>query len=160
RGAGMPTSMACSATPIVITAIVSSFNTFCKLTWTQNRRSHAYTTATPGGLSLDLKQRREERVLGFKHQFENVLLAVEGLRGDVLESRVDELLPLPTTLGIVLGPDATVHGGGRVFAADSVEAGASGDGGQPPSLTVNNFHQQFINEVAGSVVQNVQIGRA
>src|SRR5450759_3687579 len=52
RGAGMPTSMACTATPIVITAIVSSFNTFCKLTWTQNRRSHAYTTATPGGLSL------------------------------------------------------------------------------------------------------------
>lgn len=107
-------------------------------------------------LSLDLKQRREERVLGFKHQFENVLLEVEGLQGDVLESVIDELLPLPTTLGIVLGPDATVHRGGRVFAADSVEAGASGDGGQPPSLTVNNFHQQFINEVAGSVVQNVQ----
>src|ERR1035437_4285439 len=61
RGAGMPTSMACTATPTVITATVSSFNTFCKLTWTQNRRSHAYTTATPGGLRLV----RDDRLRGF-----------------------------------------------------------------------------------------------
>src|ERR1019366_5582229 len=52
RGDGMPPSMACTATPIVITTIVSSFNTFCKLPWTQNRRSHPYKTVTPGGLSL------------------------------------------------------------------------------------------------------------
>src|ERR1019366_716788 len=38
--------------PIVITTIVSSFNTFCKLPWTQNRRSHPYKTVTPGGLRL------------------------------------------------------------------------------------------------------------
>lgn len=92
-------------------------------------------------LSLDLKQRREERVLGCKHQFENVLLEVDGLQGDVLEPLIDELLPLPTTRGIVLVLTRPCTEEAESSHRTPVEAGASGDGGQTPSLTVNNFHQ-------------------
>lgn len=83
-------------------------------------------------LSLDLKQRREERILSLKHHFENVTLEIDGLRGETLTRVLEGLLPPPA-------------------AGAVVEHGASANA----SLTVNNYSPQFINQVAGPVIQNV-----
>ncbi|WBL19134.1 hypothetical protein [Citricoccus sp. NR2] len=95
-------------------------------------------------LTLDLKQRREERSLSLKHQFENLLMETGGLHGDELDAVIDTLLPPPTVSGVTL-PARTVGLG----PGGTLEATA----GQP---AVVNINPQFINEVAGSVVQNVQ----
>lgn len=84
-------------------------------------------------LSLDLKQRREERMLSLKHELENAVLEVDGLKGGYLTTVLDELLPPPAAIGVIEGPKL----------------------GPGHSLTVNNINPQFINAVAGSVVQNV-----
>lgn len=84
-------------------------------------------------LTLDLKQRREERMLSLKHELENLVLEVDGLKDEDLTTVLSDLLPPPATIGVIEGP--------RVNSS--------------PSLTVNNFGPQFINEVTGSVVQNV-----
>jgi hypothetical protein len=84
-------------------------------------------------LNLDLKQRREERMLSLKHELENLVLEVDGLKGASLVAVLDELLPPPQAIGVIRGPG---------MAPDT-------------SLTVNNFSPQFINGVAGSVVQNI-----
>lgn len=84
-------------------------------------------------LSLDLKQRREERMLSLKHELENLVLEVDGLEGGNLAAVLDELLPPPAAIGVIEGPKSSLG----------------------PSVTVNNFSPQFIHEVAGSVVQNV-----
>src|SRR5664279_5495600 len=95
RGAGMPTSMACTATPIVITAIVSSFNTFCKLTWTQNRRSHAYTTATPGGLSLRADRETARAIGTADYVTANLTAEIDAFTqvADTMGRRLSELTP-------------------------------------------------------------------
>lgn len=84
-------------------------------------------------LSLDLKQRREERMLGLKHELENIVLEIEGVESTDLEAILDELLPPPAASRVIEGPKLN----------------------PTPSLTVNNFNPQFINEVTGSVVQNI-----
>lgn len=84
-------------------------------------------------LSIDLKQRREERILNLKHQFENLFLEVDGLEGEDLTAALDELLPPPAATGVIKGPSSTLS----------------------PPVTVNNFSPQFIRQVAGPVVQNV-----
>lgn len=84
-------------------------------------------------LSLDLKQRREERMLSLKHELENIVLEVDGLKSRDLEAVLDELLPPPAAIGVIEGPKLNPS----------------------PSITVNNFNPQFINKVAGSVVQNI-----
>ncbi|NUL44133.1 hypothetical protein LG293_09570 [Citricoccus nitrophenolicus] len=84
-------------------------------------------------LSLDLKQRREERVLSLKHELENLVLEVGGLQGADLIAVLDELLPPPVAMGVIESPKSSLG----------------------PPVTVNNFNPQFIQEVAGSVVQNV-----
>lgn len=84
-------------------------------------------------LSLDLKQRREERILSLKHELENIFLEVDGLPSQNLESVLDELLPPPAAIGVIEGPKMNPR----------------------PSLTVNNFNPQYFNEVSGSVVQNI-----
>lgn len=82
-------------------------------------------------LSLDLKQRREERILSLKHHFENVTLEIDGLRGEALIRVLEGLLP-PPAAGAVVGHGASANA----------------------SLTVNNYSPQFINQVAGPVIQN------
>jgi hypothetical protein len=84
-------------------------------------------------LSLDLKQRREERMLILKHELENIVLEVDGLKSRNLEAVLDEMLPPPAAIGVIEGPKMNPS----------------------PSLTVNNFNPQFFNEVSGSVVQNI-----
>lgn len=84
-------------------------------------------------LSLDLKQRREERMLSLKHELENIVLEVDGLKSRNLEAVLDEMLPPPAAIGVIEGPKMNPS----------------------PSLTVNNFNPQFFNEVSGSVVQNI-----
>lgn len=84
-------------------------------------------------LSLDLKHRREERMLVLKHKLENVVLGIDGLAGRDLEAALDEMLPPPTTNGVLEGPKVN----------------------QSSSLTVNNFNPQFNNDVAGPIVQNI-----
>ncbi|MFC8409959.1 hypothetical protein [Arthrobacter sp. NPDC057259] len=84
-------------------------------------------------LSLDLKQRREERMLSLKHELENIVLEVDGLTSGKIEAVLDELLPPPATIGVIEGPRTNPS----------------------PSLTVNNFNPQFVNEVMGPVVQNI-----
>ena len=84
-------------------------------------------------LSLDLKQRREERMLSLKHELENLVLEIDGQKGTSLATLLDELLPPPEAIGVIQGPRMAQTG----------------------SLTVNNFSPQFINGVADSVVQNV-----
>lgn len=86
-------------------------------------------------LSLDLRQRREERVLTIKHQFENVLLEGEGLDEAAFGQLLDELVPLPT-------------------AGSALAVGGS-PGVASPALTVNNFNPQFVSQVNGAVVQSV-----
>lgn len=95
-------------------------------------------------LTLDLKQRREERALSLKHQFENLLMEADGLHGGELDAVIDALLPPPTVGGVALRARTDGLGLASDFAAS---------GGKP---TVVNFNPQFINEVAGSVVQNIQ----
>lgn len=56
-------------------------------------------------LSLDLKQRREERILSLKHHFENVTLEIVGLRGEALIRVLEGLLP-PPAAGAAVGRDA------------------------------------------------------
>ena len=103
-------------------------------------------------LTLDLKQRREERALSLKHQFENLLMEAEGLHGGELDAVIDSLLPPPTVGGVALR--ARPAGLDLVGAASvAPEATPSALGGQQ---AVFNFNPQFINEVAGSVVQNIQ----
>jgi hypothetical protein len=105
-------------------------------------------------LTLDLKQRREERALSLKHQFENLLMEAEGLHGGELEGVIDALLPPPTVGGVALRARAAGLGlAGDLAASVASEATPSASGGRP---TVFNFNPQFINEVAGSVVQNIQ----
>lgn len=84
-------------------------------------------------LSLDLKQRREERMLNLKHELENVVLEVDGLKSQNLEAVLEEMLPPPAAIGVIEAPKMNSR----------------------PSLTVNNFNPQFFNEVSGSVVQNI-----
>ncbi|WP_350005462.1 hypothetical protein [Pseudarthrobacter sp. WHRI 8279] len=84
-------------------------------------------------LSLDLKQRREERMLSLKHELENIVLEVDGLTSRNVEAVLDEMLPPPAAIGVIEGPRMNPS----------------------PSLTVNNFNPQFIKEVTGSVVQNI-----
>lgn len=84
-------------------------------------------------LRLDLKQRREERLLHLKHEFENVVLEADGLTGEALADLLESMLPPPTALGMIEGP--------RV-----------GPGG---SMTVNSYSPQFIEHVTGSVVQSI-----
>src|ERR1035437_2895584 len=65
RGAGMPTSMACTATPIVIVTIVSRLDTFCKFFRTQNRRSRPhkdgyFRRSEPGQLRPNQRQRQSD----------------------------------------------------------------------------------------------------
>lgn len=84
-------------------------------------------------LSLDLRQRREERILSLKHHFENVVLEVDGLTGDALAVMLEDLLP-PAAAGAVIDGPRTPVGS---------------------SMTVNNYSSQVIGQVAGSVVQNV-----
>jgi hypothetical protein len=84
-------------------------------------------------LSLDLKQRREERMLSLKHELENVVLEVDGLKSQNLEAVLEEMLPPPAAIGVIEAPKMNSR----------------------PSLTVNNFNPQFFNEVSGSVVQNI-----
>ena len=84
-------------------------------------------------LSLDLKQRREERMLSLKHELENVVLEVDGQKGASLVAVLDELLPPPEAIGVIRVPGMAPNA----------------------SVTVNNFSPQFINSVAGSVVQNI-----
>lgn len=84
-------------------------------------------------LRLDLRQRREERLLSLKHQFENTRLEVEGLTGEALTSALEILLP---------NPDAGAVIGGRDTRKDS-------------TTTIHNYSPQFINQVVGPVMQNV-----
>jgi hypothetical protein len=84
-------------------------------------------------LSLDLRQRREERMLLLKHEFENVMLETDGLHGGALSALLEELLPPPLASGVL----------------------GAGQGPVPAALTVNNYNAQYISEVAGHVVQNV-----
>lgn len=84
-------------------------------------------------LSLDLKQRREERLLTLKHQLENVMLEIEGLQGTDVEALIDSWLP---------APDA-----GAVVAATS--------GIITSPQTINNYQPQFIQQAGGTVVQSV-----
>ncbi len=83
-------------------------------------------------LSLDLRQRREERILSLKHHLENVILEVDGLTGDALTTMLEELIPAASAQAVIEGPMATASN----------------------SLTLN-FSPQLISHVAGSVVQNV-----
>jgi hypothetical protein len=83
-------------------------------------------------LNLDLKQRREERMLSLKHELENIVLEVDGMTGRNLETVLDEMLPPPAAIGVIEGQKT-----------------------MPGPITVNNFNPQFINEVAGTVVQNI-----
>ena len=84
-------------------------------------------------LSLDLKQRREERMLSLKHELENIVLEVEGMASANIVTVLDELLPPPTAVEVI-------------ESARKVPSS---------SLTVNNINPQFINEVRGSVIQNI-----
>jgi hypothetical protein len=84
-------------------------------------------------LSLDLKQRREERMLSLKHELENIVLEVDGVESRDVEAVLDELLPLPAAIGVLGVPKMIPN----------------------PSLTVNNYNPQFIKEVTGPVVQNI-----
>lgn len=103
-------------------------------------------------LRLDLKQRREENVLALKHQFENLQMEIEGLSSDMIETVIDELLPVPSVNGIALRSSISGHVGlSNVAHQGEVPMPSTG----PQASTVNNFHQ-FINHVAGSVVQSVQ----
>lgn len=84
-------------------------------------------------LNLDLKHRREERMLMLKHKLENVVLEVDGLTDRDLEAALDEMLPPPTANGVLEGPKTN----------------------QSAPVTVNNFNPQFNYDVAGPVVQNI-----
>lgn len=84
-------------------------------------------------INLDLKQRREERMLSLKHELESLVLEVDGLKEEDVTTLLDELLPPPATSGVIEGSRVDLR----------------------PSMTVNNYNSQFINEVAGPVVQNV-----
>lgn len=86
-------------------------------------------------LSLDLKQRREERMLSLKHELENIVLEIDGLPSRNVEAVLDEMLPPPAVIGVIEGPRMNPS----------------------PSLTVNNFNPQFINELKGAVVQNIAV---
>lgn len=102
-------------------------------------------------LTLDLKQRREERALALKHQFENLLMETEGLENGELDAVIDALLPPPSLSGIAL----------RARAADvGLVGGLTASNAVPPELprqpTVVNFNPQFFHDVAGPVVQNIQ----
>ncbi|MGB3762516.1 MAG: hypothetical protein WA966_04775 [Ornithinimicrobium sp.] len=104
-------------------------------------------------LTLDLKQRREERALSLKHQFENLLMEAEGLDGGELDALIDTLLPPPTVGGVALRARPDLGRASNLATSVTPVASPSPSTGQP---TVVNFNPQFINEVAGSVVQNIQ----
>jgi len=84
-------------------------------------------------LTLDLKQRREERLLSLKHQFENILLEIGSIEDDDLEGLLDALLPPAVAQAIVPGQSAA----------------------SLAPMTVNNYQPQFVNQVAGTVLQSV-----
>ncbi|MGB3761962.1 MAG: hypothetical protein WA966_01990 [Ornithinimicrobium sp.] len=105
-------------------------------------------------LTLDLKQRREERALSLKHEFENFLMEAEGLRGGALEAVIDALLPPPTVGGVALRARAQGLGlAGDLDVPAAFGASPSTSGMHPAVVNVN---PQYINQVAGSVVQNIQ----
>lgn len=82
-------------------------------------------------LTLDVRQRKEERTLTLKHEFENVLMEAEGVTGSELETLLNDLLPTPTPLSLVGGAAATAG-------------------------TVNHIYsQQLIGSVVGPVIQNL-----
>lgn len=82
-------------------------------------------------ITLDVRQRKEERVLTLKHEFENVLLETNGVTGSELEALINDLLPAPTPLGLMGGATAT-------------------------GATVNHIYSpQIIGSVAGPVIQNL-----
>ncbi|MBB2925492.1 hypothetical protein [Cellulomonas cellasea] len=85
-------------------------------------------------LTLDLKQRREERMLALKHELENIVLEVGSSEGRDLADLLDHLVPAPTAVGVFEGPKVDSR----------------------PSLTVvTNHNPQFVNQVSGSVVQSI-----
>lgn len=84
-------------------------------------------------LSLDLKQRREERMLSLKHEFENLFIETNGFKGEDFVTVLEQWIPLPAPTGIIQGHRPTLGS----------------------TVTVNNFNPQFIEAVAGSVVQNL-----
>lgn len=84
-------------------------------------------------LTLDLKQRREERLLSLKHQLENVMLEIDGIQGDHLDAVIDQLLP-PSSAGAAIQTPTT---------------------STATSTIVNNYNPQFIHEVVGPVIQSV-----
>jgi len=102
-------------------------------------------------LTLDLKQRREERALSLKHQFENLLLEAEGLEMSQLELLIDVFVPPPSVGTLALG--ATAPGLGQAGDVAALRGTHVTAGVQ---TTIFNLNPQFINEVAGSVVQNIQ----
>ena len=106
-------------------------------------------------LNLDLKQRREERVLALKHELENLYLEIEGLHGAELDAMLDALIPEGASAGAILpiATERSITRGTKVpkpprAGVDGMEVA--------PAITVNNYHQQFINQVEGSVLQSVQ----
>lgn len=84
-------------------------------------------------LTLDLKQRREERALSLKHQFENLMLEADKGRGRDIDEIIDAMLPPAVTGGIVQADPSTPI--------------------QPVLMT--NYQPQFISQVSGTVVQSV-----
>lgn len=85
-------------------------------------------------LTLDLKQRREERILSLKHHFENVMLETGELEGQALTTTLNELLPSPSAGGVIASPNASPS----------------------PALTINHYGSHFMNQVAGVVIHNVE----
>lgn len=81
-------------------------------------------------ITLDLRQRREERIMGLKHHLENVMLETQGLTGEDLSFVLEEMLPSP--------------GIGNVLEASSLI----------PAV-VHNYKPQFVNQVTGAVIQSV-----
>lgn len=72
-------------------------------------------------------------MLSLRHALENLVDEVEGLEAEELATVLDALLPPPVASGVIEGHWRNPG----------------------TSMTVNNFSPQFIQEVAGSVVQNV-----
>ncbi|MGB3592956.1 MAG: hypothetical protein WA994_02180 [Ornithinimicrobium sp.] len=84
-------------------------------------------------LTLDLRQRREERVLSLKHQLENVMLEADGAEDDAVMELLDVLLPAPIPGAVVPLP-----------AASPVSP-----------VSVTNIQPQFIHQISGTVIQSV-----
>lgn len=94
-------------------------------------------------LQLDLRQAREERILGLKHQFESELLDLP-VQGGEVEALLEDLIPQgsPDLHGVLESPSV---------AAAAVLAGRRKSGGV--HLTIN---QQIVGRLVGNAVQDVQ----